>query len=432
MTVYLACLRRRKKQRREKSVMAVLTEKRNPGICHFSPDRNPGLILEEGEKGRSPAARILIGGDFCPLRRYEEKLLRKEAIFSEELSDCFSRHDFTLVNLEAPLCDNTLSTASRMGFGLRCSPSLAPSLKNLGIDAVTLANNHILDFRAEGLFQTLKNLDRASIPHAGAGKDLEEAEQPLEVLCGANLRLGIWALAEKELNCAGEHSPGSAFFSPERNLPVISGLRSRCDFLLVSIHAGHEFTSIPSPRIRSAYRAFIDAGADLVVGHHPHVMQGVERHGRGWIAYSLGNLVFDSDYVSAYAGTDLGFLLSAGISHHHVDTLSLIPYRMSPSQTVELLKPEEVHSFQQNLGDISALLAEENAYRSAWEDSVRFRWETAYREILRDFSTHFFDPENADYALRAGNLFSCPTHLEMLQEICRMLEEGKLSRLCRQ
>lgn len=396
----------------------------------MSPENVNAMCLRKAKTPfpvSSPHAKILIGGDFCPLRRYEAKLLRGEKIFPDSLIELFRSHEFALVNLEAPLCSASLPALSRLGFGLRCDPRIAGALKSHGITAVGLANNHILDFQAEGLFQTLDALKKASIPHAGAGKDLVEAETPLEI-CRGNLRIGIWILAEKELNCADGNHPGSSFFSPERNLPRIAELRSRYDFLMIYLHAGHEFTRVPSPRIRSACRALIDAGADLVIGHHPHLFQGVEQYGNGWIAYSLGNLVFDSDYVAAYQGTEQSFLLSGSITPHCVRELSLIPCEMTSDCMVETLNEDDFRDFQNVMEKISSVLKEDKAHKTAWEQDVRFRWETEYRQILRDFSRNFFNPENLDYALRTGNLFTCPTHLEMFQEICRMLQEGKLSR----
>ncbi|MEI3005020.1 MAG: CapA family protein [Victivallales bacterium] len=82
-------------------------------------------------------------------------------------------------------------------------------------------------------------------------------------------------------------------------------------------------------RASGRHAAFIDAGAELVIGHHPHVIQGVEQYGNGWIAYSLGNLVFDSDYVAAYPNTDRGFLVSLAASHHHLNRLTL---RLPPTK----------------------------------------------------------------------------------------------------
>ena len=158
------------------------------------------------------------------------------------------------------------------------------------------------------------------------------------------------------------------------------------------------------------------------------MIQGVEQYGNGWIAYSLGNLVFDSDYVAAYPNTDRGFLVSLAAGRHHLNRLTLIPYKMTENYTVESLDEKDFSAFASGLQEISAPLREDAAFQKAWERNIRFRWETEYRQILRDFSRNFFNPDNSDYALRTGNLFTCPTHLEMFQEICRMHLEGKLNR----
>ncbi|OQA79957.1 MAG: Capsule biosynthesis protein CapA [Lentisphaerae bacterium ADurb.Bin242] len=374
-----------------------------------------------------PRATLLIGGDFCPLRHYEEKLLQGKPILTERLGQLFHSHDFTLINLEAPLCAPDLPTLSPGGFGLRCDPAIARSLKDMGIHAAGLANNHILDYRAKGLFQTVEALEKNSIRHAGAGRNLEEAERPLEITLNG-LRIGIWILAEKELNCAGSDTPGSSFFSPDRNLPRIGEMRKKYDFLILYVHAGHEFTDTPSPRIRSAFRSFIHAGADLVIGHHPHVIQGMEAYEGGWIAYSLGNLLFDSDYVSACRNTEYSFMLSMTVRKHALERLEAIPCKMLKHYQADRLDGEEAEQVSSDFIRYSSVLADDSLHSRAWERNIRKRWQEEYHPIFRNFSFNFFNPENPDYALRTGNLFTCPTHLEMLQEICRMFQEGKLKR----
>lgn len=393
-------------------------------------EKRPGITLKNEDSKpsvSSPSATLLICGDVCPLRHYEEKLLQGKPIMTDRLARLFRRHDFTLVNLEAPLCAPELPTLSPGGFGLRCSPAIARSLKKIGIQAAGLANNHILDYRDEGLFRTLEALDENAIRHAGAGRNLEEAERPLEITLNG-LRIGIWILAEKELNCAGNDTPGSSFFSPERNLPFLEEMRRKYDFLIVYVHAGHEFTDTPSPRIRSAYRSFVHAGADLVIGHHPHVIQGMEPYENGWIAYSLGNLIFDSDYVSARRNTEYSFMLSMTVRKHTMARLEAIPCKMLKCHQADTAENGEAEKMHSDLLRYSSLLGNESHYIRAWERNIRKRWKEEYHWIFRNFSSNFFRPDNLDYALRTGNLFTCPTHLEMLQEICRMFQEGKLKR----
>ncbi len=374
---------------------------------------------DAGEK--TAGTSLVFGGDFCPIRRYEEKMLRGEEIFDPKLQALLRDH-LSIVNLEAPLCDPTLPRASLAGGGLRGSPEVAAYLKRLHVDAWSLANNHILDFRGEGIQQTKRHLQQEGMVTCGAGDNSHEAAKPLELRANG-LRIGIWAVAERELNLAGPEQPGAAEFCPQKNVDEIRRMREEFDFLAVSVHAGHEFTTVPSPRIRSAYRSFIEAGADAVIGHHPHVIQGMERHGEGFIAYSLGNLVFDSPYVSAYKDTDVGFLLKLDIGKHQVRSVEAVPYRLGDDFVVAALPEGERAAFDLRLEHLSRLLGEEEDYQTEWKKNVRFRWETEYRRILSNFSTYLLEQTNPDFPRRARNLFTSPTHVEMIEAIMFLLED---------
>lgn len=375
------------------------------------------------ECGEAAGVSLVFGGDFCPIRGYEQKMLQGSDIFDAKLQALLRDH-LSIVNLEAPLCDPTLPSASPSGSGLRGSPEVAAYLKKLNVDAWSLANNHILDFRGEGIRQTIRHLQEAGMVTCGAGNNSHEAAKPLELRANG-LRIGVWAVAEQELNLAGPEQPGAAKFCPHKNLEAIRKMREEFDFLVVSVHAGHEFTTVPSPRIRSAYRSFIEAGADAVVGHHPHVIQGMERYGDGFIAYSLGNLVFDSPYVSAYKDTDIGFLLKLDIGKHQVRSVEAVPYRLRDDFVVATLPEAERAAFDLRLDHLSRLLREEEEYQSEWKNNVRFRWETEYRRILSNFSTYLLEQTNPDFPRRARNLFTSPTHVEMIEAIFFLLEDPK-------
>ena len=385
---------------------------------------NPASFSLPGFDSQPSGTSLVFGGDFCPIRGYEQKMLADEDIFAPALMEIFQKN-LSVINLEAPLCEETLPTPSPSGSGLRGSPSIAGYLKKLGVDACGLANNHIRDFGDEGVRQTIGNLRAAGLATFGAGENRLEAGRALTLEAGG-LRIGLWAIAEKELNLAHATRPGAARFLPDQNIEEIRKLKQDCDFLVVFVHAGHEFTTVPSPRIRSAYRAFVEAGADAVIGHHPHVVQGVEKYRDGLIAYSLGNLVFDSPYVSAYKTTDTGFLLKLGIAKHRIHRAEVIPYRLAQDFFVAPLVPGEFEEFRMRFAGLSRIILEEEKYLAEWERNVRFRWETEYRRILNDFSKNFADRTNPDSPRRARNLFTCPTHVEMLEKIFYMMEDPEV------
>lgn len=384
-------------------------------------------LFDSVENAGSPKASLVFGGDFCPLNRYEMKILNRENIFDEYLEKIFRKSDFAMINLEAPLCVRSLPSDSLNGSGLRVDPAVAAFIRDIGLDAVGLANNHIRDFRDEGALQTMRNLEKNGILHAGAGKNLDEAQKLLSVDVNG-IKVGIWALAEKELNVASENSAGSSWLRPEEDIVKIRELKDAYDFLVIFLHAGHEFISTPSPRIRKTCRSFIDAGADAVVAHHPHVIQGIEKHGNGLIAYSLGNLVFDSPYVSAYENTDLGYLLRLSISKHNIAGAEVIPYKLRDTTTVSSLTDGEFGEFSNRFHELSENIMDDRKFLREWEENVRFRWEGEFHWVLDNFSKSFNDIDNKDYARRARNLFTCPTHVELLEKAFLMLDEGKLSR----
>ena len=380
----------------------------------------------ETEKKSLNNAELLFGGDFCPIGRYEEKMLLGEDIFHNDLKSLL-KNTFSIINLEAPLCEKNIPADNLDGFGLKGNPKIADYLKKLDINIAGFANNHTRDFKSEGIRQTLQNLENAKIVHTGAGKNLKKAEEILEVNING-LKIGIWALAEKELNIASENHGGSSWFNPERNLQVLREIKGKYDFFIVYLHAGHEFISTPSPRIRNACRAFVDAGADAVIAHHPHVIQGVEKYKNAVIAYSLGNLVFDSPYVSAYEETDLGYMLKLDISKNTINNAEVIPYKLRNNTIVSPLDNDEFCEFTKKLHEISENIIDDSKFYSEWEKNVKFRWNTEYKTVLNNFSKNMNDPENLDYARRSRNLFSSPTHIEIIEKIFLMHEEGKLTR----
>lgn len=384
-------------------------------------------LFESSANPGSPQATLLFGGDFCPVNGYEKKILNSKGIFDDSIENAFRESDFAMINLETPLCSGNLPRESLNGSGLRADPKVAEFIRGIGIDAVGLANNHIRDFRDEGVFQTMRNLEGSGILHTGAGKDLNEAQKPLSVDVNG-IKVGIWALAEKELNVASDNSAGSSWFRPEEDVVRIREFKKAYDFLVIFLHAGHEFISTPSPRIRESCRSLIDAGADAVIAHHPHVIQGVEKYRNGLIAYSLGNLVFDTPYVSAYKNTDLGYLLRIGISKHSIREAEVIPYKLRDTVTVSPLNLSEFKEFAVEFKEISENITDDSRFYKEWEKNVRFRWDGAYNDILNGFSKNFNDPENRDYARRTKNLFTCPTHVEMIENALDMLAEGKLAR----
>jgi len=200
----------------------------------------------------------------------------------------------TVGNLEAPLA-RTGREFKEKKFRFKTGPQAAAALKRAGFSILTLANNHILDFGSSGLRETLRHLDRQGILHSGAGETLAAARREALVTSnGVKIAFLAYSLTFPPDFYAGDGRAGTAPGYRPYYLEDIARARGVADYVVVSFHWGEEKSILPkSYQVTAAHRA-VDAGADLVLGHHPHVLQGIERYKNAVIFYSLGNFAFGS------------------------------------------------------------------------------------------------------------------------------------------
>jgi poly-gamma-glutamate synthesis protein (capsule biosynthesis protein) len=231
--------------------------------------------------------------------------------------------DVAMVNLECPITARGEKTPKPYNF--RMTPRYVPALTAAGIDIVCLANNHIYDYGKEGLFDTISYLDSAGVRHVGAGRDAAEAYRPVMFNVRGTTVAFLAFYGGGESPGAGRSTPGVA----RRDLRLVSEAIARIHDstgnarIIVNLHWGTEKAEHPDASQRAFARAVIDAGADAVIGHHPHVLQGIERYNSGVIVYSLGNLVFGGNSRSSY---DTGlFEIRFG---RHAPAYAFIPLRV--------------------------------------------------------------------------------------------------------
>ncbi len=210
--------------------------------------------------------------------------------------------DISLANLEAPLARRGREFTDKK-FRFLGDPQLAPALKRAGIHVVTLANNHSMDFGAAALSETMLNLEKAGILWVGAGSDLRAARQAAIVeVKGKRVAFLGYSLTLPEEFYATDSRAGTAPGHADLFVEDIAAARKMADYVIVSFHWGTEGSSSAKPYQQAAARRAIRAGADAVIGHHPHVLQGVERYKGGIIFYSLGNFAFASKGRTAVHG----------------------------------------------------------------------------------------------------------------------------------
>ena len=213
----------------------------------------------------------------------------------EETRHLLQRSSLVFGNLEGPLAEWGITDEEKT-YNFKSPPKeSAAALKYAGFDIVSLANNHALDYGVAGLIQTMQTLDKAGITHVGGGLDLNSARQVKYHMVG-NRRVAFlaYSLTFPESFWATDNHGGIAFGHKSQIIEDITKARKSADIVMVSMHWGQESTTKLRPYQTDLGRAAIDAGATVVMGHHPHILQAIEPYKHGVILYSLGNFAFGS------------------------------------------------------------------------------------------------------------------------------------------
>ncbi|MDR2671667.1 MAG: CapA family protein [Oscillospiraceae bacterium] len=263
----------------------------------------PAAAVSAPPPGDTPAppaeeATLVLGGDVLIDLGIEQRLWEPDRfpwVMAPELAAAFAAADLAAVNLEMPVSTRGAAMPNKE-FTFRGAPEQLPFLRDyMGVDVVTLANNHTLDFGTDAMLDTLAHLDDYGIAHVGAGADIEAAGAPVLMQAGAYTVafLGATRVVPVAGWAAGPEHPGLfTTYDPAALCEAIRAVRPQADYVIVYVHWGVERATQPeSYQVRLA-RDYIDAGADAVVGAHPHVLQPLAFYEDKLIAYSLGNLIF--------------------------------------------------------------------------------------------------------------------------------------------
>ncbi len=215
----------------------------------------------------------------------------------EQAEEFLSSADLTFGNLENPVSARGKDVGSIYSF--RADPRVLDGLSGAGFDAVSIANNHIWDWGADALSDTAELLLQKGIVPVGAGRDYAEAND-VRIIERNGMKIGLYAYTNllPKSRAASEHAPGLSEFDEEKILDRIrtDKEKKKTDISIVSMHWGEEYAKEADAFQKRFARKLIDAGADIVVGHHPHVPEEAEWYEGKLILYSLGNLVFDQNF----------------------------------------------------------------------------------------------------------------------------------------
>jgi poly-gamma-glutamate synthesis protein (capsule biosynthesis protein) len=268
-----------------------------------------------------------------------------------EVLDELRPPDLTIGNLETPV--SRRGSPVQKEYAYRSPPEALPALVQAGFDVVNLANNHVLDYGENALLDTLDYLDQAGLRHVGAGRDADNAFQPAVVeKNGVRIAfLGFSRVVPFVSWKAGKGHPGVAdTYEETRPVQAIEQAKRDADLVVVIVHWGIEREDRPEDYQVRLARKYIDAGADLVIGGHPHVLQGLEFYKGKWIAYSLGNFIFTTN---SYSKTLETVILHASCTRDGDCSLQAVPVFTRWAQP-KVMDPEAGRELLDRLAGISS------------------------------------------------------------------------------
>jgi hypothetical protein len=302
----------------------------------------------------APTFSVTAGGDVIGGFGVSGVVASMGADLFGSIAPTFEKSDFGFVNLESPLTTGGDAQGWK-DVVIKGNPDLAPAMAESGINVVTMANNHAGDMGDGGLLDSIKYCEKNDIAVVGAGEDIKEAMagKVLETKDGVKVAfLGftdVLPVGYPATSSSPGIAPGRADIGAVTK--AIKAAKKKADYVVVGWHWNFEYKRAPSPLEKSEGQVAVDAGADIVFAHHPHLLDGVEAYHGGLIFYSLGNLVF-----SGFSGeTAETVLVRAKVSEDGIDA-QLVPVVGGGSGVPSLAKGSQADSILQRVQGFSAAL----------------------------------------------------------------------------
>ena len=394
------------------------------------------------------ALSVLFAGDTCPPASGQKIVEegRIETIISA-IKPIFQSSDLRIIQWETPLATHGKQT-KKAGPRLGCDPICAELAASLEIDVALLANNHIGDQGADATLSTLDEFARRGIHTVGAGADETLAGTPLHLTIKKR-KIIIINVAEHEFGIATPCCPGAAGIRPLKNISQISEARKNADIVIMTIHGGHELNPYPSPRMQEWYRAFADAGADIVFNCHTHCPEGIEFWNGTPIVYCPGNFYFPNPPSRITPPVwNTGYLPRITLDGDGVCEIQIVPYSFT-EQAITPLTGDERASFLQDFEALCTPLSDPqaiqhffdvwsatSAHANAWIDGLsrigKSKWKHAATTKIKQALVRIgLRPEAllTNWCIGHKNTLFCESHLDTVRRNLSLKIDSKLESL---
>lgn len=365
----------------KKIVVAKEPEFEPVEVSVASVDNDSEIIEQELEQ---ELTTLLAVGDIMLSRTVEKKMLEKDNFYYpfEQVQELLGKADITFGNLETAVIAGRSISVNEMVF--RADPEVVKVMADVGFDIVSLANNHTGNFGQEGFLKTFETLEQNGIEYIGAGPDKKSAYQAKYYeqngIKFAFLAYGYGPIYYE----AGENKAGMALMDTQQMKQDVAVAKEFADLVFVSMHAGSEYTEIISDKQRLFAQAAIDSGAEAVIGHHPHVVQKIEKYKDKYIFYSLGNFIFDQMWSD---NTRNGLAVKIYLNKQGIQHLEFIPIKIYDYAQAKIMNEQEVDKVLSRLKvDVK------DVYKLQWNREYDLQ-KTYFENNFEDQKQNFFETD---------------------------------------
>ena len=358
--------------------------------------------------------------------KYMKDRWRDDDLIAPAVKSFLSETDHLIVNVEGPLyAPGHADVEGAAGTLLHSmDPGVGDFLEKTGADIWNICNNHIMDAGPAGIESTLSYAARHGASVVGAGMNIDEASKPLILDEAGGIGM-IGVGYQRACRKAESETPGCFSWSDlDLIRQCITMIKSSCRWCIVIAHAGEEFTALPSPYTRQRYISYLDMGADIVIAHHPHVVNNYELFGDKAIFYSLGNFIFDTDYQRSQMYTEYGILLKLRLN---TDRFNFEPMGIKVDRSTETIVPGDLPDVFTNVSEeeyeklkgLAAKVLIENTKRQ-----LRYMRPGDFENASEDDFVHnFYEP------LRSGRVPGETLDMQIIYPLSQTFDE-KMCRSC--
>lgn len=317
--------------------------------------------------------KLLICGDYYPNGRIANLIdIGKGSTIFEEVKPYIQEADFSILNLEYPVVQNSEKPIVKCGPNLKGDEASVDLISQIGFNVVTLANNHIYDYGSKAMFNTEKICHKYKIKTVGIGKNIEDSSHPL-ILEKGGKKVAIINCCEHEFSVATDEQAGANPLNPVKQFYTIQEVRKNVDYIVVIVHGGTEHYQLPSPRMKETYRFFIDAGADVVVNHHQHCYSGHELYNGKPIIYGLGNYCFELIDKRNSIWNE-GYMVK--LNFDETITFDIIPYvQCNDKPNISLMQGEKKRLFEEEITHLNAIISDESKLAIEYQKFSEIRYD---------------------------------------------------------